>query len=1304
MNRSRFRHLVRYSLMLLTFALLASEAVGQPVATLHPVRAAVSALLLALLANFTVYFDRQEGHLVHTITIALGLALEPREAGLIVFLGLVVGNLVRSFWRRGPSFRSIGLADRLSFIGFELAYQGLSLFAARAAYQALQGPRIIAPGAGQIPLIGFLGAFLFVHVVLFMLGLFIQGDSPREFLRKSLVPYAALELLPMPLGVLGAIILSNLEPTTFTIVAGLTGAIAIIIHNQSKVRANLEQRVRELYSLDRVSRVMRTSLELEPLLETIYLQVAHVLGVRSLYVALHDPAADTITYPLAIREGVRQDWPSRRRANRLTDWVINTGSPLLIPYDVTATLRRMGLQEGNTSPEAWLGIPLLGVDGALGCLAVFTTQPGDTFDQEDLALLTTLGAQASVAVENAQLYGQTQRRAAELATLNEISALMSATLDPDRILELVCSSAIRVVGGQKSAIFLRDSERNELWLARSEGMGHEYMQASLTLSLEDAERAAAVLTGTSQLVSDVAGLPEASRMGQLARLEGFRGFAELPLQTQGSTIGFLAVYFAEPHNFQPGEEELLKTFASQAALAVANARLYASTDQALARRVAQLSALEAIARELTATLDLSRLFDTILDRAMGFTSAELGSLMLYDQADDAMHLVASRGQVRANPDQDPSTPAGSGQALADSSGTASRAIREGATVYARDVTLEPGYQDPSGGRTRSQLSVPITREGRSLGVITLESPKMAAFGLDDQNFVAQLAAHAAIAMENAHLYEEVHERLREQSILYEAGARIASTLEAQTVLNTVALGLAQVLSAEAITVFDWDESTGVVASVASYRNGQLSPGEGGLEFALADSPLVSGVFRERKLAAFFADNMAAGSQALQTLKDRGVAALLAFPMIASDRAVGMIVVYTSRVRASEDNEIRLAQTLANQAAIAVENARLFQRVSEGRDRLAAVLNSTREGVLMIDAEGRIALANPRIELFFDLPRSRLEGQLLSDLLTSSDIPIAAWLGYAPDELTDLVQSAREGHPPPLQKADFQIEHPRPRFLQRTGAPVQDESGRVIGWVMVLRDITEEKELEEAREDLTNMIVHDLRSPLTAVLGALTLIGDFMEKEVRSGVAQQAMDVSMRSCRKLLSLVDSLLDISRLESGEFFLNRRPAGLHQIVEEAVADLTPLANEQGVFLLNGLVPEGVEVRVDSEKIGRVFTNLLDNALKFSPPGGQVRVECHMNGGDTVICEVLDSGPGIPEDYRTRVFDRFAQVPGRIGRRRGSGLGLAFVKLAVEAHSGQVWVENRPEGGSKFAFTLPLPGSTLDLALENRRHKKRD
>jgi signal transduction histidine kinase len=186
-------------------------------------------------------------------------------------------------------------------------------------------------------------------------------------------------------------------------------------------------------------------------------------------------------------------------------------------------------------------------------------------------------------------------------------------------------------------------------------------------------------------------------------------------------------------------------------------------------------------------------------------------------------------------------------------------------------------------------------------------------------------------------------------------------------------------------------------------------------------------------------------------------------------------------------------------------------------------------------------------------------------------------------------------------------------------------------------------------------------------------------------------VAIRSTKKMIGLVNTLLDIARLEAGELALKLEAIRLNEVAREALEDLMPLANDQGLVLINDISDALPALRADRDKLSRVLMNLVDNALKFSAFGGQVLVQASYRAEDqTILCSVLDSGPGIPDEYRARIFDRFVQVEGRLGRREGTGLGLAFCKLAVEAHGGQIWAENRPEGGSAFHFTLPVQGDS--------------
>jgi len=546
--------------------------------------------------------------------------------------------------------------------------------------------------------------------------------------------------------------------------------------------------------------------------------------------------------------------------------------------------------------------------------------------------------------------------------------------------------------------------------------------------------------------------------------------------------------------------------------------------------------------------------------------------------------------------------------------------------------------------------------------------------------------------ENTRLYGEAQARLRELTLLHEAGSTLTSTLDRRTIHITIAREVSEVVSADECVLVDYDDDAGLMRTAYTWvREGQ-KPRHTAQAYPLNTYPGIMRLLTEHAPVAFRADTNDLGPDAAKRLRQSGFGALLILPLATSEQVIGLVEVYTLLPRAFTEAEVRLAQTIANQAAIALANASLFFRATEGRDRLVAVLNSTRDGALVIDASGTVSLVNPRLEEIWGIPAGRLVGQNLLRLLNTPELDIATKLGYQLDEIIEMLQTLKAGLALSISKTQYVVHEPKRRFIERSGAPVLDQFAKAIGWVITLRDMTEEKEIQEVREGLTNMIVHDLRSPLTVVLTSLGLVRSQMGD---SPIVAQAVAVGGRSVNRMVTMVNTLLDIARIESGTFTLQRSSVNPRELADELITDLTPTANEQGIVLINEAAPTAPEVFVDREKVGRVFMNLLDNALKFTPAGGRiwVRIENHAPASDApamLQCAVADTGPGIPDDYREKIFDRFVQIQGRAGRRSGTGLGLAFCKLVIEAHGGKIWVENLPEGGSAFCFTLPIGGGS--------------
>lgn len=230
-----------------------------------------------------------------------------------------------------------------------------------------------------------------------------------------------------------------------------------------------------------------------------------------------------------------------------------------------------------------------------------------------------------------------------------------------------------------------------------------------------------------------------------------------------------------------------------------------------------------------------------------------------------------------------------------------------------------------------------------------------------------------------------------------------------------------------------------------------------------------------------------------------------------------------------------------------------------------------------------------------------------------------------------------------------------------------------------------QELEAMRDDLTHMIVHDLRTPLTSLLtGLQTLeaVGPLDELQ------QECLGMALSGGNTLLGMINDLLDISKMESGQLTLNREPIHLPNLVSAAMEQVAGLIASSDLQLARQMPVNLPHLHADEEKLRRILVNLLGNAIKFTPQGGQIKVMAQHDPTDAVVVfSVADNGPGIPEEAFDRIFEKFGQVGGRPASRRPStGLGLTFCKMAVEAHGGRIWVQSRLGEGSIFSFTLPV------------------
>ena len=357
--------------------------------------------------------------------------------------------------------------------------------------------------------------------------------------------------------------------------------------------------------------------------------------------------------------------------------------------------------------------------------------------------------------------------------------------------------------------------------------------------------------------------------------------------------------------------------------------------------------------------------------------------------------------------------------------------------------------------------------------------------------------------------------------------------------------------------------------------------------------------------------------------------------------------------------------------------------------MRAILDSTREGIILLDPDGRLIEANSTAEHLLNIDMEDHIGQnfvefLITHLSGHSDEEQNA---LTHESLTDMARILRL-EPERITRRSLEIiKDGKVRYIEEVGSPVTNNRGHMLGRLLTLRDVTEERLLEAYRNEISSMVIHDLRGPLGNIISSHIVMQEIAD-ELGDQDLPPLLEVSLGSATALMTLVDSLLDIAKLETRRMPLKRSVLSVHDLVESAYQILATLIANAKITVERDIPDDLPDVDVDGDKVRRVMINILDNAIRFSPLGGKVHISAAKKGTKIVI-RISDSGPGIPAEEWERIFEKFRQIKVNVPQRgsKGTGLGLTFCKLAIEAHRENIWVEqSQVLPGASFNFTLPI------------------
>ena len=676
---------------------------------------------------------------------------------------------------------------------------------------------------------------------------------------------------------------------------------------------------------------------------------------------------------------------------------------------------------------------------------------------------------------------------------------------------------------------------------------------------------------------------------------------------------------------------------------------------------ALLELLYHVSRELATALDLRTVLQRVLYETLQNVGGERCSIVVLDDAGKAVDATIVYGtkfhehttqQMRETMER----------------GLAGWVIQNRKGVYIPDTSkddrwlIRPDDTDRLG--SKSAICVPLLAREKLVGVLTLVHTTPNAFSTGQLDLMQAIADQAGIAVLNARLYTESQRQARVMTALAEGAAAMNASLRMDDVYQRILIQTMQALQVETVALGMIEGEKLIFRAAAGHNAGNilgktidLGVGIIGTVTREARGVVVPDVNKEKN---FGEADMLGGVE---------IRALLVAPIQSQGRVIGVLEAINPVAKAFDPDALLVMTGIGGLAGTTIQNAQLFERLQAAHKRYRDLFEESIDPIIITDWEGRIIEANRQASLVSGYTREELQSMSI-------------------DQLHE-VNWNKTGMEFEILRGDHMISYESSLHKQdEAHVPAEIHARRVefdstdsIQWI--LRDITERKELDSLREDLTSMIYHDLRSPLANIVSSFDVITYMVPEEERETV-QAILKIAENSTDRIQRLVSSLLDVSRLESGQPVADQVVVDTLGLTRKALQDVEPALKGRKQTLVDDLPSELPFIWVDEDMARRVLINLIENSSKYSPSDGNIEVGARAEDG-WVHFWVKDEGAGIPPSEQDHIFDKFTRIRGK-GKVGGLGIGLAFCRLAVQGHGGRIWVESDTGKGSTFHFTFPV------------------
>ncbi|MBC8504737.1 MAG: GAF domain-containing protein [Anaerolineales bacterium] len=1000
--------------------------------------------------------------------------------------------------------------------------------------------------------------------------------------------------------------------------------------------------------------------------------------------------------------------------------------------------------------QSEMALPLISRGKVIGAMTIQSTETG-AFSEEGISVLQTMADQVANALQNANLFNQTQQNASELSILNDMSLELSHQLDVNEIINTVYQYTSQLMDTTYFFVALYDSDTElisfPLVVENNETSQIPAMQKrkGLTQHVIDSKEPLLIYENVEQVIKDlgleeiVVGEPASSWLG-------------VPLLIGDEVLGVIATQNAtRPRVFNNHHQDLMILVARQSAIALQNAQLFAQTQDQLS----DLSTIQETTASLSAALTLDGVVNTLLSYLTSAIQADSASVFSID----GDKLV----RMGVYPKSENSPAIGDAILLADYPLTQHVIeMQEPLAVSGDDPKLQEHAREAfKAAGIAANATIPIVGPEGVLGTISVSRNHPGEIFVESElNLMSTLANQAAVAILNARSYELVQQTAEDMSLLFDVSREITNApLEVEDLARVVSQKILEVFEIENCSISLLDSSGKTLKLVAdefapqSDRLEKYDP-EVWKEYALADYPATARVIKTLQPAIMQINDPDTDPAELAYMKEYSVTTLAILPLIAKGEAIGVLELDSGNEQHQyNQDEINLAMTLANQAAIALDNARSYQRIQQAANEMSILFDVSRAisgapvgvteiaevvarnfvGVLNIP-ECSISLHNPEnntLEMIIDLyaesdQREILREDQIGSIESLEQYPATARVMRA---LQPMVIHASDPDADPAELAymkewdvltlavlplavkgqaigvieleSFEEENQYTESELNLAMLLANQAATALDNALLYeeqRKITEQlRELDSLKSQFLANMSHELRTPLNSIIGFSRVIMKGIDGPVTE-LQTQDLSAIYNAGQHLLNMINDILDISKIEAGKMELAFEDIELPQIVESVLSTTRGLIKDKPVELRTD-IQDGIPIiHADPTRIRQIMLNLLSNAAKFVDEGSitvAVTEQIGNSGRPEVRIAVIDTGVGIAHEDQQDLFEPFTQVDGSATRSTGgTGLGLSISRLLVDLHDGKIGVDSTPGEGSTFYFTIPiLPEEKLTI-----------